>query len=84
VLALPRGLGRDRRRRVWLRDYSPGGAGVFCTGRRPRTGELWRISDLRWGRVIWSRRRLGLFWHVGIEEIEEPTHPVMPAWENAA
>jgi cellulose synthase (UDP-forming) len=84
TLAFPQRLGRNRRRRVWLRDFSPGGAGLLCTGRRPRAGELWRISELRWGRVVWARRRFGLLWHVGIEEIEEPDHPVMPAWEHAA
>jgi cellulose synthase (UDP-forming) len=84
VLAVPRGLGRNRRRRVWLRNYSPGGAGLLCTGRRPRRGELWRITELRWGRVVWARRYLGLLWKVGVEEIEEPKNPVMPAWEHAA
>jgi hypothetical protein len=84
VLRVPQQLGRNRRRRVWLRDVSPGGAGLLCTGRRPRAGELWRISELRWGRVVWARRRLGLLWHVGIEEIEEPEGSVMPAWERAA
>jgi hypothetical protein len=84
VFTLPQQLGRNRRRRVWLHDVSPGGAGVLCTGRRPRRGELWRISELRWGRVVWARRRFALLWHVGLEEIEEPDHPVMPAWERAA
>ena len=84
VLPFPKRLGRNRRRRVWLRDVSPGGAGLLCTGRRPRAGELWRISELRWGRVVWARRRFVLFWHVGIEEVEEPEGTVMPAWERAA
>ncbi len=81
---IPRRLGRNRRRSVWLRDASPGGVGLLCTGRRPRAGELWRISDLRWGRVVNARRRFLFFWRVGLEEIEEPAKAVMPAWENAA
>jgi cellulose synthase (UDP-forming) len=84
VFAIPRRLGRNKRRSVWLRDLSPGGAGLLCTGRRPRIGELWRISELRWGRVVHTRRRLGFLWHVGIEEIEEPIDRVEPAWERAA
>jgi cellulose synthase (UDP-forming) len=82
--AFPRWLGRNRRRGVWLCNVSPGGAGLLCTGRRPRVGELWRISELRWGRVVHARRRFGVLWRVGIEEIEEPDGPVMPAWEHAA
>jgi cellulose synthase (UDP-forming) len=84
VFAFPRRLGRNKRRSVWLRDLSPGGAGLLCTGSRPRIGELWRISELRWGRVVHTRRRLGLLWHVGIEEIEAPTDWIEPAWECAA
>ena len=84
VLRFPRRVGRNRKRRVWLRDQSPGGAGLLCTGRRPRNGELWRISELRWGRVVHTRRRLLLFWRVGLEEVEEPADRVLPAWEDAA
>ena len=62
VLRVPRRLGRNRKRSVWL----------------------WRISELRWGRVVHAHRRYLLFWRVGIEEVEEPAGPVMPAWENAA
>src|SRR4029434_1642599 len=40
VFRLPRRLGRNRRRTVWLRDVSPGGAGLLCTGRRPRIGDV--------------------------------------------
>jgi len=69
---------------VWLRDASPGGAGVLCTGRQPRVGDLWRISELRWGRVVYARRRFAFFWRVGIEEIEEPRgRDVMPDWDGA-
>jgi cellulose synthase/poly-beta-1,6-N-acetylglucosamine synthase-like glycosyltransferase/endo-1,4-beta-D-glucanase Y len=84
VFRVPHRLGRNRRRSVWLCDVSPGGAGLLCTGRRPRIGELWRISELRWGRVVRVRRRLGLLWRVGVEEIEEPEPSVLPAWERAA
>jgi cellulose synthase (UDP-forming) len=84
VFRFPRWLGRNRRRSVWLRDVSPGGAGLLCTGRRPRNGDLWRISHLRWGRVVYARRRFLFLWRVGLEEIEEPDGEVMPAWEHAA
>jgi cellulose synthase (UDP-forming) len=84
VFRLPRRLGRNRRRTVWLRDVSPGGAGVLCTGRRPRHGDVWRISELRWGKVVYARRRFGVLWRVGLEDIDEPADHVALAWERAA
>jgi cellulose synthase (UDP-forming) len=85
ALRFPRWLGHNHRRSVWLCDVSPGGAGLLCTGRRPRSGELWRISELRWGRVVHARRRFLFLWRVGLEEVEEPADAgVLPAWEHAA
>jgi hypothetical protein len=82
VFRTPRRLGRNRGRSVWLCDASPGGAGFVCSGRRPHVGDLWRISEMRWARVVYARRRLGFWWRVGVEEVEEPRDSsVMPEWE---
>jgi cellulose synthase (UDP-forming) len=66
------GVGRS----VRLRDQSPGGIGLLCTGRQPPGGALWRIWGVggasRWGRVVHARRRLPFVWYVGIELIGEP------------
>src|SRR5262249_8169540 len=82
VLWLPRRVRRIGPRSVWLRDTSPGRAGLLGTGEQPSNGELWRIAELRWGRVVYARRWLMLFWRVGVEEVEAPLAAV-PKWEQA-
>ena len=76
------------RRALKLRYLCLLGLGVLCFGSPPAVGATWRISCLagpvRWGRIIYTRRRLPFLYYVGIELVEAPRESLATEVELAA
>jgi cellulose synthase (UDP-forming) len=81
-------LREGREEGALLRNLSPLGLGVVCTGSPPIVGASWRISFLtgpaRWGRVVYTRRALPFVWSVGVELTDSPHESCVPEVELAA
>jgi cellulose synthase (UDP-forming) len=77
-----------REQNVLLRSASPLGLGLVCGTKPPMVGATWRISCLdgpvRWGRIVYTKRRLPFIWHVGIELVEAPQKSAATEVELAA
>ena len=77
-----------REQNVLLRSASPLGLGLLCGTNPCMVGATWRISclggPLRWGRIVYTKRRLPFIWYVGIELVEAPQESAAAEVELAA
>ena len=71
-----------------LCSASPLGLGLLCVSEPPVVGGPWRISCLggpvRWGRTVYTKRRLPFVWYIGIELVEAPQESLAAEAELAA